>query len=82
MASARFYRADRDAAILMLRTWAVYERSRRVAIFLIVWAVLTWTPMTAILIVFLSSLRCKYIYSAMHDLYQAHSSKMAPFQTA
>ncbi|GJE95934.1 hypothetical protein PsYK624_121260 [Phanerochaete sordida] len=44
-------------AILMLRTWAVYERSRRVVIFLIVWAVLTWTPMTAILIVFLSSLR-------------------------
>ncbi|GJE95932.1 hypothetical protein PsYK624_121240 [Phanerochaete sordida] len=43
--------------ILMLRTWAVYERARAVAIGLIVWTAVTWVPSMASLGIFLNSLR-------------------------
>lgn len=43
--------------ILMLRTWAVYERRRAVAVGLAVWTVVTWVPNMTSLGIFLDSLR-------------------------
>ncbi|GJE95937.1 hypothetical protein PsYK624_121290 [Phanerochaete sordida] len=43
--------------ILMLRTWAVFEQRRSVAIFLVVWTVVTWAPNMTSLGIFLKSLR-------------------------
>lgn len=42
----------------MLRTWAVYERRRAVAVGLAVWTVVTWVPNMTSLGIFLDSLRC------------------------
>ncbi|EKM51112.1 uncharacterized protein PHACADRAFT_213014 [Phanerochaete carnosa HHB-10118-sp] len=43
--------------ILMLRTWAVYERRRAVAIGLVIWTIVTWVPNMTSLGIFLKSLR-------------------------
>lgn len=45
----------------MLRTWAVYGRTRVVAIALIAWTVVAWAPIMASLGIFLSSLRCECV---------------------
>lgn len=44
----------------MLRTWAVYQRSRAVAIGLAIWTVVTWVPNMTSLGIFLKSLRCTF----------------------
>ncbi|KAL5521993.1 hypothetical protein ACEPAF_1849 [Sanghuangporus sanghuang] len=43
--------------ILMLRTWAVFEQRRAIAIGLVIWTILTWVPNMASLGIFLDSLR-------------------------
>ncbi|KAL5480477.1 hypothetical protein ACEPAI_1747 [Sanghuangporus weigelae] len=43
--------------ILMLRTWAVYEQRRAIAIGLVIWTILTWVPNMVSLGIFLDSLR-------------------------
>ncbi|EJD00317.1 uncharacterized protein FOMMEDRAFT_91350, partial [Fomitiporia mediterranea MF3/22] len=42
--------------ILMLRTWAVYEQRRAIAIGLVIWTIITWVPNMASLGIFLNSL--------------------------
>ena len=49
---------DPYQAILMMRTWAVYEQRRAIAIGLVVWTILTWVPNMVSLGIFLDSLRC------------------------
>lgn len=52
----------------MLRTWAVYERRRAVAVCLVVWTVVTWVPNMTSLGIFLDSLRCTSRRSATSDV--------------
>lgn len=46
--------------ILTYRTWAIYERSRKVGIGLCIWFVLFWVPQFVITGIFLDSVVCKY----------------------
>ncbi|KAH8094770.1 hypothetical protein DFH11DRAFT_1694663 [Phellopilus nigrolimitatus] len=44
--------------ILILRTWAVWERHRTIGIGLFVWTVVTWAPIMTSMGIFLNSLEC------------------------
>lgn len=47
------------AVILGIRTWSMWERSKRVGILLTLWAVIILPPGVVIMIIFLKSISCE-----------------------
>ncbi|GJE93506.1 hypothetical protein PsYK624_096650 [Phanerochaete sordida] len=54
--------------ILMIRTWAVYQQRRAIAIGLAIWTIVTWVPNMASLGIFLKSLRYGPVPQAERDV--------------
>jgi hypothetical protein len=55
------------AVILTLRTWAVWDRNRRVAIALAVFFAICWLPVIPVIITFVKSLECKRSPSCLYE---------------